>query len=87
LCHICTKVNILLAGGRTLTSGFSHFEGTNFKDGIKQFCARDVRLHCLATDLHAKYKQMLRITQTHTSRLPQINVQLHFKTTTQFMHL
>jgi hypothetical protein len=37
-------VNIPLAGGRTLTSGFSYIEGTNFKDEIKQFCAKDVRL-------------------------------------------
>jgi hypothetical protein len=31
------KVNIPLARGRTLTSGFSYFEGTNLKDEIKQY--------------------------------------------------
>jgi hypothetical protein len=37
-------VNIPLARGRTLTSGFSYIEGTNFKDEIQRFSSRDVRL-------------------------------------------
>jgi hypothetical protein len=36
-CHSCTKVNIPLAGGRTLTPGFSRIERTNFKDKLSNF--------------------------------------------------
>jgi hypothetical protein len=44
-CHRCITVNIPLAGGRTLTPGFSYFKGPHFLDESKQFRAKDVGLH------------------------------------------